>query len=335
MSLFQYIENPQPSDLPETEQLWLEQLDTPLAVLLTGKDKSRTRVLSTLLHGNEPSGFFAVYRYLQEQRRPATNILILISNVEAAKEQPFFTRRTAKSQPDINRCFGKWGSSKSHKLAKDIVKQVRKFKPEAIIDLHNTSGTGPAFAVATSSTEACRSLTSLFSQHLIETNLEMGALMERNLGCPIVTIEAGGRLDSNAHQVAYHGICQFFECYDVLERQNNVDILRHPHRFELSPKASLCFAPSKDQHQQIIISTDLERHNFGFTKAGTLLGWYRGEWQQLFSVGTQAKSVALEQFFNFDKGEIRTTKQLRLFMCTTFPEIAQQDCLFYFIDAKE
>lgn len=335
MSLFQYIENPLPDDLPESEQLWLEQLDTPLAILLHGQDRSRTRVLSTLLHGNEPSGFFAVFKYLKQQRKPATNILILLTNVAAAAKHPIFTHRVEHNQPDINRCFGKWGSSKSHKLARDIVKQIKKFKPEAVIDLHNTSGTGPAFAVATTYNQQLHSLASLFCQHLIETNLTMGAMMECKLGCPIITIEAGGRLDSKAHQIAYSGICSFFEDYEVLQNQNSVEILRHPHRFELNSTASLCFAPNKDQHQQIIISSDLERHNFGTTAAGTLIGWYRGDWQQLFNLYNPGKSENLADLFTFENGEIRTAKQLQLFMCTTFPEIALQDCLFYFVDDSE
>ena len=50
--------------------------------------------------------------------------------------------------------------------------------PEAVIDLHNTSGSGPSFGVCTHMDRQHDALVSLFTQRLIVSNLGLGALME-------------------------------------------------------------------------------------------------------------------------------------------------------------
>ena len=58
-----------PGDLPG----FLGMLGGPTLIRLAGRDGSRTRVVTTLLHANEPSGVRAVLRYLREGERPATD----------------------------------------------------------------------------------------------------------------------------------------------------------------------------------------------------------------------------------------------------------------------
>jgi len=335
MKYFSLIKNPTADSLPETEQLWLDELSGPTLITIEGKDTSKTRILSTLLHGNEPSGLYAIFRYIKEGRQPETNAVIFLTNVNAAKMSPVFTHRIASLQGDLNRFFNSHEKRIETKITKEILAIIKKHKPEAVVDLHNTSGTSPSFAVSVDSSPQHLSICGLFCNHLIETDLTMGSLMEVESPWPIITIEAGGRLDSSAHEIAYKGIVRLFENYDIFQPASSIDVLRHPHRFELKESATLRFAPDDGQFADIIISTDLERHNFGSTEKDTFLGWYRGDWQSLFNLGTQSDNIDIEHYFDFSGGKITTRKKLRLFMCTTFPEIAKSDCLFYFIDGDE
>jgi succinylglutamate desuccinylase len=47
-----------------------------------GKDTSRTRVITTLIHGNEPSGFIALHHWLIGKVIPEVNIRFILCNPE-------------------------------------------------------------------------------------------------------------------------------------------------------------------------------------------------------------------------------------------------------------
>jgi hypothetical protein len=58
------IHNPDKSVIGDSVASFLQNIAGPTALFLSGKDASRTRVVCTLLHGNEPSGVHAIYNYL-------------------------------------------------------------------------------------------------------------------------------------------------------------------------------------------------------------------------------------------------------------------------------
>ena len=67
-----YLDAESLKPLTKTPEEFLEKLKKPSWILLKGKDRTRCRVLTTLLHGNEPSGFIALHRYLGEGMIPET-----------------------------------------------------------------------------------------------------------------------------------------------------------------------------------------------------------------------------------------------------------------------
>lgn len=80
------------------------------------------------------------------------------------------------------------------KVAEEIVDLFEQYQPEAVLDIHNTSGHSPDFAVVTYESEPHEALVSLFCDRLVITDLRLGALMERSSRrCPVVTIECGER----------------------------------------------------------------------------------------------------------------------------------------------
>ena len=74
-----------PADHDGTSRLellhWLESLGGATAWLVPGRDRSRTRVVTTLLHGNEPSGFVALHDWLRSGPQPAVDSLLIVGNV--------------------------------------------------------------------------------------------------------------------------------------------------------------------------------------------------------------------------------------------------------------
>ena len=57
---------------------------------MPGRDGSRTRVATTLLHGNEPSGLRAFLAWLRTGAVPAVDTRLIVAGVEAALAPPGF-----------------------------------------------------------------------------------------------------------------------------------------------------------------------------------------------------------------------------------------------------
>jgi len=197
---------------------FLLSLDAPTVIDIEGKNTNIFRVIVTLLHGNEPSGLIAIHRWLTTIRKstpPATNLRFIICSVEAANKAPLLTHRYLDDGLDINRCFGHKKANGYYKRAKIIENVINEVSPEAVIDLHNSSGSGPAFAVSPLISAKGLSLTSFFCNSIILSSIRLGALMEQDFNCPIITVECGGANDEQAHEIAFQGIEQLAKCKSI------------------------------------------------------------------------------------------------------------------------
>ena len=210
---FHYWHNPKPSDIGASVFEFLKLLPGPMHIKIDGKDQSRTRIVTTLLHGNEPSGLHGLYELLLSSIEPAVNIHVLIPSVDAAKQAPGFIYRSLPHHKDINRCFREpFEDTEQDLLAKEIVEIIDAAEPECVIDVHNTSGSSPSFGVTTYRNPQHDALVSLFTHRMIITDIKLGALMEMSsVERPIVTIECGGAQDSESHLLAADGLKKYME----------------------------------------------------------------------------------------------------------------------------
>jgi hypothetical protein len=199
--------------------------------------------------------------------------------------------------------------------------------------MHNTSGSGPSFGVCTHMDRQHDALVSFFTQRLIVANLGLGALMEiSESSCPTVTVEVGGRLDEQAHELAWEGLCRYFEAASVLDPPPadwGLELLRDPIRLELNDKVTLTYAEQPSASFDITLRADIEHHNFGTVGADTLLGWAAGPERSLFSARDAAGRCAVSRLVRIENGELYPARPLRLFMITNNAAIAESDCLFY------
>jgi hypothetical protein len=328
--------------LPESASQWLAQMSEPSKIIIKGVNASQCRVIVTLSHGNEPSGFEAVYRYLLSDQVPVCDTIIYFPNVQAAQKTPLFSHRNMIDGHDLNRCFNpaKPNTSETEYLAQSLLDDIDSYQPEAILDIHNTSGDGPAFAVATQETHLHKLLIQGFTNKLIVTNLAMDSLMEQDLGCPVVTIEAGGRQQIQSHNTAFKGLCQFLERESLFDTSplnqrflNSIDVLRFPHRLEIKPHATLGYGAQPLDNTNITVVRDIELHNFSKTNSGELLAWCQHNPEDLFEIGHEGEKVPLNQYFLIVQNQLVCKYDMRLFMCTSNPDIAKSDCLLYFIMA--
>lgn len=332
MTLFIELKNPTREQLGNSPEEFLRTQGGPVCLQVTGKDPSRNRALITLLHGNEPSGLRAVYRWLKMGRQPAVSLTVLIPSVKAALQAPVFSYRMLPGFRDLNRCFKPPYHDSQGALAKEILHKLAQSMPEAIVDMHNTTGSGPGFAVCLHTSDEHLALVERFCQRLVITELRLGALMETEYSAaPVVTIECGGRLDPEADEFAWDGLCRYFEDSEVLLPMKSdwqLELLRNPARLKLRQPCQLAYANHPQPDTDLTLRQDIEHFNFGTVNPDTHLGWTGIKGLTVFSLSGNQQ---VEDVLNVREGAIYPSRPLKLFMITTNPEIALNDCLCYVV----
>lgn len=329
-----YIEAPDPAAIGNNLLEFMNYLGGPSCIFLPGRDYKRTRALVTLLHGNEPSGSRAVFRWIKSQQQPAVNIICIIASVNTALTPPLLQQRMLATQRDLNRCFQGPFNDDQGQLAASILECLKHYQPEAVIDMHNTSGSGPAFSVVTHMDSNHDALASLFVKRMIVTGLRLGALMEISEDWfPTVTVECGGREDEEAHEIAWDGLCRYFLNTDVLlteARDFGLELLRNPVRFELQPGVTVTYSDRAEPAYDLTLIDSIEHCNSGTTVADTPLGWVNCEQTStLFRSTNSRDQCVLEALVYIRDGILYTKQDLKLSMVTNNAEIAKSDCVFY------
>ena len=333
---FAYLKDPDEITLKADFQQFLLSLDVPTVIDISGKDTKRCRVITTLLHGNEPSGLIAIHRWLTsygELPTPETNVRFIICSVEAANASPLLSHRFLAGGVDINRCFGSKSNTDYYKRAKLLEKAIREVTPEAVVDLHNTSGSGPAFAVSPLLTTKVLSLTSFFCEAIILSGLKLGALMEQDFNCPTITVECGGANDEQAHEVAYEGIKQLAQCpsMDNFHQNKSVDIVYKPLRLELKPNRKLSYNNHNEGNEGVTLLAKIEQFNFGGANKGQMLGWLDEHGLNNLQLINENKENVITDYFSLRDNQLVCSTNLRIFMATPNDDIAKNDCLFYVV----
>lgn len=331
----EYMTDPDEITLKGDFQQFLLSLAVPTVIDITGKNPDLCRVIVTLLHGNEPSGLIALHRWLSTKiDMPETNIRIIIASVEAANETPLLTHRYLDGGMDLNRCFGNVKNTDYYKRARLIERAIDQVVPEAVIDLHNTSGSGPAFAVSPVISPDGLTLTSFFCDSIILSNIQLGALMEQNFNCPVITIECGGANDEQAHEVAFEGISKLAQCCAIeqFHQQNSVDIVYKPLRLKLKQYRSLTYADHYDGDIGVTLVTKIEQFNFGSARKGQLIGWLDEKGLDNLELINDIGENVVEQYFTVRDNQLVCATNMRIFMATSDKNIALNDCLFYIVN---
>jgi len=320
------------ADLPEDPADFLRLLGGPPILRLPGRDASRTRVVTTLLHGNEPSGLRAVLRYLRSANRPIPDALFFIAAVEAALEPPGFAHRALPGAIDANRCWRPPFLGAAGRVAEAVLPRLFEARPECLIDLHNNSGHNPAYGVAFSLGHAERSLVSLFADRVVHTPLELGTIVEATVArFPSATIECGRGGDPLADEVAWAGLLRYLE-WEQIDFERPVQplaVYEDPIRVCIRKGVRLAFAEAERPGADLTISASVDRHNFETLATGTPIGWLAPESAWPLEAWTADGEECSAALFVNDEGVLRARQARIPIMMTTNRAIAESDCLFY------
>ncbi len=322
---------PAPADVGNSYLDFFHLLKGPTWITIPGRDTARRRAIVTLLHGNEPSGLKAVHDILKSGVVPETSLGILIASVPAALKPPIFSHRYLPGEEDLNRCFKPPFETSQRQLARAILALLKTFSPEAVIDTHNTSGHSESFAVATNDSVHTLQLTQLFTRRLVVMDLKLGTLIEQAAAdFPVVTVEFGGFMDPRADQLAKDTLLSFVLRKDLFSAEvTPMQVLRHPHRLEIEQSAALHYSASVQDEADITFFNTIDQLNFSRVMKGTTLGWYGDGGIAHLKVKSADGEDLLSDYFAEQDGFIVTSQDVTLFMATTDPFIAKEDCLLY------
>lgn len=316
--------------LPAQPVDWLRCLSGPTVVEQRCAGSNHWCVVSGLIHGNEPSGLIAIHRLLSSALQPRVNLALVVSSVHAARKAPLFSHRQLPNSYDLNRRFGvAAGDDDVTRLARALAAYIRERNPLWVLDLHNTSGSGPAFAVAVSDSAPVRQLALPFCNQIIITHLVVGSLMEQNFNCPVVTIECGGAADPNAHQLAFDGLQALVQKPFLSNEIHPIRRVEHPVRVVANTDCTLAYGVVGQADVDITLRTDIEQQNWTITPAGTVLGWLTRALPECLSAVNDHGEQVIEQLFVLRAGEWIARRDMQLFMATARGDIALRDCLFY------
>lgn len=334
------LADPRPETLADTPYEFLRQLGAPTEIRLAGQNPGPARAISALLHGNEPSSVVAVHRYLRSGRRPAVDISIFVTAVEAALVEPGFALRMLPGRRDLNRCFFPYRDDVDGRLAAAVLDRLRARRFEALVDLHNNTGRNPPYGIINRRGLERLKLVELFTDACcVLSDLRVGALTEAIVDeLPSVAIECGHAADEHAHELAYRGIERFVTTPDLAlssDLHEPVAMFDRPLRVELRRGLSVAFASEPHQYAELTLRADVDTHNFRRLERGTVLGWLRAgaEWP-LTARGSDGVDVS-RQHFTVQSGALIHDSDLVPIMMTTNAQIAMVDCLCYLMRQRD
>lgn len=335
--IFKIIEDPTPDFGHLSALEWLQKYQQPICIYLNGEDTSQTRAVSTLLHGNEPSGFSAIIHWLNKGQKPAVNIVCFISAIEAALREPPFTHRTTESNIDLNRVFQQPFDSMEGEIANDMLNILDQVRPQCLVDIHNTSGLSPAYAVVTEPSQTSKQIACLFVNECIVFNIQLGTLVETVADdYPSIVIECGGAGDPDSYLRAEQGIEQYFMVPDLsLLSTHNLVVRKDPIRVELKQNCTLCYGESLGANCDIVLPLDADKFNSEILRQNQALAWVKSHrLDDILDFVNLPSDLDIKQYFYIDDNRLFARQDLRLYMVTTNVEIAKSDCLFYLIPCR-
>lgn len=310
----------------------LRALGGPTWIDMPGRDRSRSRVVSTLLHGNEPSGVRALHRWLRGGAQPAVDTGIFIAGVDTALEPPGFAHRFLPGRPDLNRVWCEPFEGNEGELARQVLAVLRERPPECLIDLHNNTGQNPPYGVTFRIGVPERNLVALYAHRIIHTPIELGTIVEATCDVfPSVTIECGRSGDSRADDLAFVGTRRYLDAEDLgLDASPPMlEVVVDPVRVCVRPGVPLVFGDGPDDGEGLVMSREVDQHNFELVPAGTCIGWVAPgiDWPvEAIGAGGRDRSFDL---FAVKGNRVETRREMIPVMMTTHRENALADCLFY------
>jgi hypothetical protein len=281
------------------------------------------------MHGNEPSGFYAVHKLLQRLHKAdflQKKVYFIFLNMRAALYEPIFSKRHCDDEADMNRIWERPGKNQGQN---SIVKHVKEFilkeEPEMILDFHNTTGNNPLFAIATGREKETLKFCSFFSD-VIFCDIGKDTLIDwAKQHCMSITVECGRNNDPESHaradDVLKRALILGGAVEGDLEPHENIHLLHSPELVDVFTD-DISFSET-NTGKDLVLRPDLDRMNTIEIPKGTFIGWENKQ-------GSIKSSV-----LDINDNTITTNQDCTFSMMTTVVDVIRKDTLGYVVKTEQ
>jgi hypothetical protein len=309
---------------------FLRWLGGPALFHLRGERSDRCRVLVGGLHGNEPSGFYAIHRILRDPPPLPVDVALVLGNVPAALYDVPFSHRFVPGGEDMNRVWGRLEGTGLREDAGRILERLSELPVESVVDLHNNTGHNPIYAVVLEPSAAHVSLARHWTERFVlYGGGELGTLLERLIPrAPGVVIECGQAGDPAADLRAAAGARSYLGAPEPGHPSGLTGArgYRSVARILVPEDVQLAFSEGRTV-ADLTISPSIDRHNFRVMEPGMRLAYWngRGRLVVLANDGHEAS----DEYLEVRDGAIYLRRPVVPVMMTTDAMAAKSDCLLY------
>lgn len=308
-------------------------LQVPTLMHIAGEAGKPALFVSTLLHGNEHSGLFAVQallrKYRKEGRLLPRPMLLFIGNLRAAHRNC----RLMPGQVDYNRIWDCAGDSEEHDLARNVLDYAARQDLFAAVDIHNNTGANPHYGCVNHLDRQTLSLARLFGDTLVYFTEPHEVLANAfSQFCPSFTIECGlsGEWHGVEHSIELLEAVLAAESLDATDAElAALDVHETVVRVRV-PKTALFDFGNDNAQVDFRFPENFEHLNFVEQPEGSLLGWRFNADEALEVIDNAGNNVAHE-FIYYEGNEIRTRRDVVPSMFTKDKQAVVTDCLGYFM----
>ncbi len=318
-----------PTDLLDARVEDLHQLLGRPTLLHLDGDEPQPLFVSTLLHGNETTGFYALQNVLKQyQERPLPRALsIFIGNVEAAAQH----QRRLDGQPDYNRVWP--GTIHSQCTETDIMATVtrvmRERKPFASIDIHNNTGHNPHYACVNVLSAHSLQLAAMFADITVYFTSPKGVQSSAFADfCPAVVLECGQSSDSTSVQHATQYLLSVLQLNAIPpDKPDGLCLYHTVARVTIAGHCSIATYGEAD----IVLKPELEQCNFRELPANFEFALSKSG-QTCLQIRNENSEDVTGEFVECHQGRMVLKKPVTLSMYTSDETAIRQDCLCYFME---
>lgn len=313
-----------PEEVKLSHEEFLKFLGEPSIVKIQGKTDECV-VISSLIHGNEPSGFFAMQNFLKQTRELDKTVFFVFFNIRASLTRPFFTTRHCDDESDLNRV---WGDAIGSEGQKSLIEEMKNFflekKPQFYFEFHNTTGNNPVFVPTPTLDSDVLRVASVFSDlilHYPSKDTLIGWLESK---CCSLAIECG----KNALEQSHHNAEEVLKKALVLsgcikgslEYKDEMKILCRPDKISVDNQATIDIS-DENTGADLVLRKDIDELNLKEIPADFFLGFVN-------------KNVIEHEKLYIMNNELRTKQPCMFLMLTAIPDVIRKDALGYFVDVN-
>jgi hypothetical protein len=318
------------------EEVLLALGGKPALIRIPGTDRTpRARLVASLLHGNEDSGFRASLNVLREGPHYPFDLWVFIGNVRAASQDGWFAHRYLDDQEDFNRVWGiEQLTTRMRRCAADVLAVLAaEADLEGAVDIHNNTGDNPFYAILPRWSVEGLHLASVCTDTLLLWNHRAYTLMEALADrCPAFALECGlpGYSD---HAAFARSALERFLAADMtdpdMEYRVPEQVYEIRYQVDVRPEVAFGFGGVMTDEMDLVLHPALDGYNYGMLLAGTELGHVDpAAAMPLIAHDMQGRDVT-DQLFSIRNGSLVVSEDVTPVMMVTTVRQARRDCLFY------